>query len=454
MIRSSICTPTHFSFVSDLGEVKSSESFWRDCCLYSQKLRLVKENLDGQSTLTAVLFDSTPYSFGYKLFALLINEFEVVLPNNSQPCTLQDAASHADIVCGNALGDMARSKVWVDGLPDSELNRMSDNIDWPLCGSVVFSTSGSTGKSKQIRKSWQSLQLELDTLLTTFDMSSVKTFISTVPHYHIYGLLFRLLLPMKLGAQIYPTKEYPEHIVPLVKTAGKQHCILISSPAFLKRLCNDNVLSVSADRFCHIFSSGGKLEQDTATKLYAQMRFSICEIYGSTESGGIAHRKQTNGPDALWTLFRGMSISAKAETQQLVLRSPYLNFQPLAMDDKVALHASGQFKLLGRIDRTVKVEEKRVNLSDLERTLEAHAWVQSCKVILLEGKRTALAAVVVLKQEKPAYESKRRLNQALRQHLASKFELICIPKKWRYVEEFPINNQGKTTTAALEKLFE
>ncbi|KZN48616.1 AMP-binding protein [Pseudoalteromonas luteoviolacea] len=454
MIKPSSCKLANFSFVSETGEVNTAESFWRDACLYGQKLSATKVQLGSKPTLTAVLFDSEPYAFGYKLFALLTKGFEIVLPNNSQPCTLQDAVSHSDIVCGNELSEVEGSGVWIDGLPDSDLYHEQSIVNWPQGGSMVFSTSGSTGKSKQIRKSWQSLHLELETLLSTFNMSSAREFISTVPHYHIYGLLFRLLLPMKLGAKIHSTKEYPEHIVPIINSNKKNRCILISSPAFLKRLCSDNVLSTSADTFCHIFSSGGKLERETAKQLYQQMHFSICEIYGSTESGGIAYRKQTDELDSLWTLFKGISVSATAETQQLVLCSPYLDLQPFTMDDQVEICSNGQFKLLGRIDRTVKIEEKRVNLSDLERTLEEHTWVQSCKVILLEGKRTALAAIVILHEDKRAHSSKLHFNQSLRQHLASKFELICIPKKWRYVEELPINNQGKTTAAALEKLFE
>ncbi|MBQ4839055.1 AMP-binding protein [Pseudoalteromonas luteoviolacea] len=443
-----------FSFVLDTGEVKTAESFWHDSYLYSKKLGAAINKLGIRATPKAVLFDSDPYTFGYKLFALLARGCEIALPNNQQPSTLEDAVSASDVVCGSAFLGVKETSTWIDGMSEVELGEQQDEVYWPTTGTIVFFTSGSTGKSKQIRKAWQSLQLELDILASTFELSPVREFVSTVPHYHIYGLLFRLLLPMKLGVKIHPTKEYPEHVLPLLKTAEKNQFAMISSPAFLKRLCNDNVLASNAHAFNCIFSSGGELKSEIATKLYSQMQLPIREIYGSTESGGIAHRQQTQVSDSVWTLFEGMSISVNPDSQQLVLSSPYLNFEPLLMGDKVKVCSNGQFKLLGRIDRTVKIEEKRVNLSALERTLEEHAWIQSSKVILLEGKRSTLAAVVVLNIGNATFESKHQLNQILRQHLANKFELICIPKKWRYVEEFPINNQGKTTAAALEKLFE
>ena len=41
------------------------------------------------------------------------------------------------------------------------------------------------------------------------------------------------------------------------------------------------------------------------------------------------------------------------------------------LDDRALIHKNGQFKLLGRIDRTIKIEEKRLNLDELENYLQS-----------------------------------------------------------------------------------
>jgi 3-hydroxymyristoyl/3-hydroxydecanoyl-(acyl carrier protein) dehydratase len=46
------------------------------------------------------------------------------------------------------------------------------------------------------------------------------------------------------------------------------------------------------------------------------------------------------------------------------------------------------------------------------------------------------------------------INNQLRDYLLQFFEAIVLPKKWRFVERLPINNQGKTTHQQLQALFE
>ena len=51
-------------------------------------------------------------------------------------------------------------------------------------------------------------------------------------------------------------------------------------------------------------------------------------------------------------------------------------------------------------------------------------------------------------------QGKRALNERLKQHLLTEFERICLPKKWRYLDKFPYNTQGKLVLKDLERLFD
>ncbi len=93
---------------------------------------------------------------------------------------------------------------------------------------------------------------------------------------------------------------------------------LISSPALLKRLTEEH--QPSALR-C-VFSSGGPLPNDAAN--HSQQLFGDypLEVFGSTETGGIAYRQQLSATQP-WTLFPGVEAALNHENC-LKLRSPTL----------------------------------------------------------------------------------------------------------------------------------
>lgn len=48
--------------------------------------------------------------------------------------------------------------------------------------------------------------------------------------------------------------------------------------------------------------------------------------------------------------------------------------------DAARIEADGRFELLGRLDRIVKLEEKRISLPMLEQALVAHDWVLEARL--------------------------------------------------------------------------
>ncbi|MGB1263383.1 MAG: AMP-binding protein [Cognaticolwellia sp.] len=421
-----------------------------------------------------LLFDADSYQFSVWLFALIFEKKHVLLPPNAQAGTLVELASQCDASAGSiSLTDKEQIRCSFADV-DNAINaqRFTRSQFFQLFnGKVTFYTSGSTGKAKAINKSCQQLLLEVATLQAEFStgFDTATCLVSTVSHQHIYGLLFKVLLPLQLGNVIVnETFEYPEHISRLLNKfslsnplAAAKTVILISSPAHLQRLAQDNVLAPYSSRFSAIFSSGGLLSQATSQALQQQMQIAPIEVYGSTETGGIAWRCGQNSQDEPWQVFDNISVQVATDSQRLAIFSPYVVPQPYLTDDKVALLDTKRFLLKGRVDRTVKIEEKRVNLNQIERQLVAHSWVLEARVIVLNNKpsglRKILAAVIVLTpdgQQHLASNEKLALNNAFKQHLLRDIERICLPKKWRYLAEFPYNSQGKLVLSDLEKLFD
>ena len=48
---------------------------------------------------------------------------------------------------------------------------------------------------------------------------------------------------------------------------------------------------------------------------------------------------------------------------------------------------------------------------------------------------------------------KKEFSNHLREHLLQYFELVTLPRKWRYPADLPYNNQGKVTQQALLDFF-
>jgi len=305
----------------------------------------------------------------------------------------------------------------------------------PKAARIDLYTSGSSGEPKRVEKSLHQLETEARALETSFGASlGAATMVATVPHHHIYGLLFRLIWPLCAGRR-FDARLCAD---PQLLTEALGRCgdaALVSSPAHLARLPELIPLDALQPATRRIFSSGGPLPAAAAVEYRNRLGFAPTEIYGSTESGGIAWREQDGSEEsAAWRPFPGMALRTQADGA-LCLRSPYLpDDNWLTMGDAAALLPDGRFRLKGRLDRVVKVEGKRISLPEIEQALRAHPWV-------------ADAAVV------PLARSRERVVAGLRDFLLERFERVLVPRQWRFVARLPADERGKLTAAALHALF-
>lgn len=454
-------------------------------CFYLD-IAQIRQEIKRSPYQNVLLFDLDTYRFTIQLFALLLEDKHVLLPPNTQLGTIEQLSSLCDATMGTISSPDKPELSWSlaknikqtpnDGVVehnDKQFILSREDLFAQLNGKLTFFTSGSTGKPKAIGKLIAQLIVEIDILSATFskELNLSSCVVSTVSHQHIYGLLFKVLLPLKMGiAIVNKTFEYPEHIAmffeeevvtdkSLLKMPLK--ALLISSPAHLKRLVIDNVLVEKCDMFSATFSSGGPLLLATSQRFEQQMQQAPIEVFGSTETGGIAWRCGQANKKSAWQLFPQISYKVVGPEGRLAINSPYIIENDYLTDDLIQKIDEQAFYLLGRADRTIKLEEKRVNLAHVERCLLMHPWVSDIRILVLplstKNNREVLAAVVELTQ--PALEAleqqgKRAINESLKAHLSTEFERITLPKKWRYLTSFPYNAQGKIALNELEHLFD
>ena len=383
----------------------------------------------------------------------------MLLPN-SQPAFLSQLKGEIDAVLLDRPSQVGES-LSLEDLPGPALKNDAPQGAFQALSSdhrMALFTSGSTGKPKKVEKSLANIDCELQSLESLWGRQAAGCVsFSTVSHQHIYGLLFQVLWPLCAGrpfnSRVY---SYPSDL--LQEMERFEQTSLVSSPAHLNRITRLVNLEPHRSRIRAIFSSGSPLHRAAALKIRKAAGQGVIEVFGSTETGGVAHRDQNQEPDShLWRPFEVVEIRAQTPDGALSIRSPYVD--PSAWyptQDRVALSDDGRFSLLGRADRVVKVEGKRVSLDEIETRTVQSQWVREARALILTEARTYIGVVLVLTQrgkDKVGEGKEAELKNDLKTQLSGYFERVLLPRKWRMVEEFPVNQQGKCTQEVLSMLF-
>ncbi len=313
-------------------------------------------------------------------------------------------------------------------------------------------TSGSTGHPKAVLQRMKEFELDNAFIMSKWGDEFWKRIVcSCVNQHHIYGLLFSVMLPFAAGV---PFRRNRITVPAEFKSLTDTSYMIIAVPAFLKRTVEDETESFGL-KSPVIFTSGGVLTPDVAKKTDQIMGFWPIEVYGSTETSGIAYRQSKNGLE--WTPFDNAEISQNADGC-LIIRSPYIS-DPAGFEtaDLVEIFPDGRFLLKGRSDSIVKIEEKRISVTEVENRLNQNPYVKDSCVIAMADRRQYLAAAVVLSPagvEKFVGADKFDINQYFRNYLAGFFEAVVLPRKWRYLEAIPQNAMGKRKKDDIKALFE
>jgi len=390
------------------------------------------------------LYYENAYPFAVSLFALLHSHKKICIAGNNKSVTADHLTEQACVLLGNWQG--REQTVTASKVQDVQLEPLSMDL-----AQLFIYTSGSSGQPKIISKTLQQLQNEIVTLEKYWGaLLANSEVLATVSHQHIYGLLFRVLWPLAAGrgfhSEMYLSPE------PLLKAIQDTSACWVASPAQLKRL-DDLTDWKKIEKLSAIFSSGGVLAEQSAVQIQQCSGQQVIQVYGSSETGGIAWRQALD--DSLWTGFDGINITLDKKGISH-LTSPYLpDNKPFVLDDKIELASANRFALLGRLDRIVKVEEKRLSLDEMEQSLSQLAEIDQATTLLLTAKRDKILAVVCLTpqgQESLKQQGRAVLIKQLRKQLMTQFETVVLPRKWLFVSSLPVNTQGKINQQLLSQL--
>ena len=308
-------------------------------------------------------------------------------------------------------------------------------------------TGGSTGTPQVWSKTAENIFGECLYQAEKFAVTEHDCIMATIPAYHIYGLLFSVGVPLVSSAAVVDqTPTFPQEIAQVAKERGVT--ILASVPVHYRVL--REVQIDSPLRFA--LSSAGMLEVVDNEAFCHNNNTGVVEIYGSTETGGVATRNRSLGEEFL-TPFA--TVDWKVIDGRLAVRSPYIS-PDLEVDehgfylagDRVEIKKENCFALKGRADSVTKVGGKRVDLEEIRLLIKKEPGVTDCVVLALPesgGREHQIGALI---------QGQVIDTESIRRMLSDSLEPYAVPRRIRVVDAIPVKDNGKYDRAGIVLLLQ
>jgi len=250
---------------------------------------------------------------------------------------------------------------------------------------LTFRTSGSSGAPKPCRHSLALLWQEVGALATL--LPGRRRIVSLVPAHHIYGFLFTVLLPRRLG--IDAVCDLRGH-APAALAAQLMAGDLVIGHPDLWRAFGQAAVSLAPDVVG--VTSTAPCPPDVARAALDSGLARLVQVYGSSETAGVGWRDE---PEGGYTLFPYWTRDA--QTDGLVRQCPDGTRQPAVLQDRLAWRDDGRFQPDGRIDQAVQVGGVNVFPGYVADVLRLHPAVLEASVRRMrpdEGERLKAFVVV------------------------------------------------------------
>jgi acyl-coenzyme A synthetase/AMP-(fatty) acid ligase len=293
-------------------------------------------------------------------------------------------------------------------------------------------TSGSMGAPAPHRKRWGAFRQSSARLLGVIESqlgdAAPATLVATVPPQHMFGLETSVLLPWFSRYAVHSGRPLLPADVARALAEVPEPRILVSTPLHLDALVASGI---KLPRIALVLCATAPLQQELALAVECEYDTRLCEIFGSTETCAIAHRRTAEEQE--WHLFPGVALQPQGDTTRVL--ADWLPPETL-LQDLVELLPGERFVLRGRNSDMVEIAGKRASLADLNRRLQAVPGVRDAFLFQPDAGGTVrrVAALVVA----PGLDAAEIL-ACLRHSVDPAF----LPRPLLLVDALPRNEVGK-----------
>ena len=285
-----------------------------------------------------------------------------------------------------------------------------------------FATSGSTGDARVVPHLAETLWSEMRSQVAGpfSEISAPGRIVLLVPPHHIYGFLFGCVLPDILGIEVIDLHRNGPSAAFRHTRSGD---LVVGTPynwdmlQKIDRQFVDGVYGVT---------SAGPSSATTWDSVARGNLARLTEVYGSTETGGIATRSGFAEP---FELLPHLEMSDKR-----VLRR--IDGEPLPLQDRLEWISPNRFHLRGRLDHVVQVAGVNVSPQHIRDRILCVDGVADAAVRM---GATRLKAFVVPKTGMDTADLQHRLQA----HVFSTLEATARPESLTFGDHLPRNEMGK-----------
>ena len=213
-----------------------------------------------------------------------------------------------------------------------------------------------TGRPKTVEKTLRQLEAEVEVLHALWGQGPQGKFLSTVSHHHLYAFLYSLLWPVCSG---FPMERFTFTYWGDLLRKSSPADFVISSPSHLGRF---SILGECAPQsYRHVFSSGAPLSYEAAVESKKYLGVTIIEVYREHRNRRYCLSSTGKACHPMAEIFDCVEVSSCPDNK-LRVKSPYTGGGGFYQtEDQVTWENANTFHLLGRADRIVKVEGKRIH---------------------------------------------------------------------------------------------
>lgn len=282
----------------------------------------------------------------------------------------------------------------VSGIEDYLLAKRSlgEWVDIAQAGLECFSerltlrTSGSSGVPKPCPHALATLRQETRHLATL--LPGRRRLLLAVPSHHIYGFLFGVLLPQDLGLPADAVIGLRAGTPAWLARAAQPGDLVVGYPEFWGAVAR-SLTALPADVVG--VTSTAPCPDEVAREVVAAGLARLVQVYGASETAGVAARDAVHAPCALFPCWR----FDPADTQRLLRTLPG-GEQSFSPQDALERCGERQFRLGPRFDQAVQVGGINVFPARVREVLLRHPAVQDAAVRRMRPEEgTRLKAFVV-----------------------------------------------------------
>ena len=369
--------------------------------------------------------------------------------------------------------------------PEGRNSELSCELIRPRDPAYLLFTSGTTGKPKGVAVSNSNLSAYLDFMLKTYDFQPEDRFTQ------LFDLTFDLsvhdiFLAWSCGACLCVPGDNSSFA--MARFIREKHpTVWFSVPSVVimmerMRLLKPEVFpSIRLSFFC----GEALLVRSAAAWKKAASRSRLVNLYGPTEATIAISRYELPEDIGQWKMEIGIVSIGKLfeknvykiekenvgdQTGELCLAGPQVvdgYFENEEADkasffydeasgkkfyrtgDMVTMDEEGELYFMGRKDAEVKISGYRVNLKEIENVISGYESVGQAVVIYDQASdRQGIILAFILINRQPEFEEK-ELDAYCREQLP----WYMVPGKFIFVEEFPLNLNGKVDVPALKQKY-